>query len=261
MRYLYSMNKLKNIIFILTIGLLCSCYSSDKNAEQTSANNFKTKDTTILFTGHWLCRDYFESINNFKSPKNAQNNSEYIYIPDRTLKQTMMISNFHEGGPALTILSNNNHYELWEIQDDSITQQLNKIEIIDETNIKIGSRLFVKINPVKSDNGSKILEEILFKGIYTNALRITIEFKNDGQITGLDNFKIYEPVIDYIDAGMQVDQIAIGRNKEELEHFGFKFNNDTLELFKLNCITFDSINERCVEVEFGQLTYKLWKKK
>lgn len=245
----------------MTIGLLCSCSSTDKNNEQTSAANFKTKDTTISFTGYWLCKDYFESINNFKSPKKAQNNSEFIFIPDRTIKQTMMIGNFHEGGPTLTILSNGDHYELWEIQEDSLTQLLDKIEIIDETNIKIGDRVFVKINPLQSDNGSRILEEILFKGTYTNALGTAIEFKNNGQIIGLDNFKIYEPIIDYIDAGMQVDQIGFGQNKNELEYFGFKFNKDTLELFKLNCLTFDSTDNRCVEVELGQQTHKLWKKK
>jgi hypothetical protein len=245
----------------MTIGLLCSCSSTDKNTEQTSAANFKTKDTTISFTGYWLCKDYFESINNFKSPKKAQDNSAFIFIPDRTIKQTMMIGNFHEGGPTLTILSNGDHYELWEIQEDSLTQQLDKIEIIDETNIKIGDRVFVKINPLQSDNGSRILEEILFKGTYTNALGTAIEFKNNGQIIGLDNFKIYEPIIDYIDAGMQVDQIGFGQSKDELEYFGFMFNKDTLELFKLNCLTFDSTDNRCVEVELGQQTHKLWKKK
>ncbi len=245
----------------MTFGLLCSCSSTDKNTEQTSAANFKTKDTTISFTGYWLCKDYFESINNFKSPKKAQDNSEFIFIPDRTIKQTMMIGNFHEGGPTLTILSNGDHYELWEIQEDSLTQQLDKIEIIDEPNIKIGDRVFVKINPLQSDNGSRILEEILFKGTYTNALGTAIEFKNNGQIIGLDNFKIFEPIIDYIDAGMQVDQIGFGQNKNELEYFGFKFNKDTLELFKLNCLTFDSTDNRCVEVELGQQTHKLWKKK
>jgi hypothetical protein len=245
----------------LTIGVLHSCSSTDKNTEQTAVTNFKTKDTTISFTGYWLCKDYFESINNFKSPKKAQDNSEFIFVPDRTLKQTMMIANFHEGGPTLTILSNADQYELWEIQEDSLTQRLDNIEIIDKTNIKIGNRLFVKINPLKNDNGSKILEDILFKGIYTNASGKTIEFKNNGQVFGLENFKIYEPNIDYIDAGMQVDQIGLGQNNNDLEYFGFKFIQDTLELYKLNCLTFDSTDNRCVEVELGQQTHKLWKKK
>ena len=99
------MKKIKDRVFAFAIGLLCSCSSIDKNIEQTSVNNFKTKDTTISFTGYWLCKDYIESINNFKSPKKAQYNSKFIYIPDSTIKQTMMIGNFHEGGPIVTIMS------------------------------------------------------------------------------------------------------------------------------------------------------------
>lgn len=252
------MTTVENIIITLTIGFFCSCSSTDKN---TDRNNFKTKDTTISFTGYWLCKDYVESIRTFKSPKKAQDNSAFIFIPDRTLKQTMMISNFHEGGPNLTILSKDDHYELWEIQDDSLIQQLSTIEMIDKTTLKIGDRLFVNINPVQGENGSRILDEILFKGIYTNASGATIEFKNTGQIVGMDNIKRYEPVIDYIDAGMQVDQIALGQNKNELEYFGFTFNQDTLTLYNLNCLTFDSTDNRCVEVELGEPAYKLWKTK
>ena len=60
---------------------------------------------------------------------------------------------------------------------------------------------------------------------------------------------------------MQVDQIGFGQNKNELEYFGFKFNKDTLALFKLNCLTFDSAFNSCVDVKLGQQTHKLWKKK
>ncbi|MCK6649455.1 MAG: hypothetical protein L6Q66_07355 [Bacteroidia bacterium] len=255
------MTVVKSIILTLIIGFFCSCSSTNSNTEQISATNFKTKDTAISFTGYWLSKDYFESIKKIKSPKNAQDNSEFIFIPSRTLKQTMMISNFHEGGPTLTILSNGNQYELWEIQEDTLKQQLNIIEIINETNIKIGDCYFVKINPLQSGNSARILEEILFKGIYTNASGGKIEFKNNGQVIGLENFKVFEPVIDYIDAGMQVDQLGLGQNKNEFEYFGFKFKKDTLELFKLICLTFDSINNRCVEVELGELRYKLWEAK
>ncbi len=252
---------LKNLIIILTIGVLFSCSSNDNKTGQPSASNFKTKDTIISFTGDWICKDYFESINNYKSPRKAQDNSEYIYIPDKTLKQTMMISNFHEGGSVLTILKNTDQFELWELVEDSLTQLIDKIEIVDNKNIKIGTRTFVKFNPIKTDNGPLILEEILLKGIYTNSNGATIAFKNNGQISGLESYKVYEPIIDYFDAAMQVDQIGLGRNRDNLEYFGFKFNKDTLELYKLNCLTFDSTDNMCLEVDLGQLTHKLWKKK
>lgn len=245
----------------MTIGHLFSCSLTDKKTAETSLAHFKTKDTIISFTGYWLCKEYSESIHDFKSPKKAQDNSMFIFIPDRTLKQTMMITNFHEGGPVLTVLKNRDHYELWETQEDSLTQQIDKIELIDPMNLKIGNRFYVKINPIQNDNNAKILEEILFKGTYSNATGTTIEFKNTGQVIGLDNFTLYEPVIDYIDAGMQVDQIGLGNDKTEIEYYGFKFHKDTLKLYKLNCLTYDSTENRCVDVAFGLQTHQLWKKK
>lgn len=254
------MKNLRYIIIILTTGALFSCSSTDKNTNYNTETNFKTKDTTISFSGYWLCKDYFESIKKSKSPKKAQENSEFIYIPDRTLKKTMMISNFHEGGGVLTILNNDDNYELWGILEDSLTEFVDKVVVIDNKNIKIGTRAFVKINPIKNENRPLILEEILFKGIYTNSFGATIEFKNNGQVSGLDDFKYYDPTIDYFDAGMQVDQIRLITNNKYPKDFGFKFNKDTLELYTLTCLTFDSTDNMCVEVGLGQLTNKLWKK-
>lgn len=255
-----TMSLLKTSLIALTTGILFSCSSTDKKNDKIHSTNFKTKDTSISFAGNWLSKAYFESINTLKSPKEAQDNSAFIFIPDRTLKQTVMIENFHEGGPTLTILKNVDQYELWEEQNDSLTQFLDKIQIIDTNKIKISNRLFVRIYPLKHENDPLILESVLFKGIYTDNKGARIEFKNNGEVSGLDNFKIYAPMIDYMDAGREVDQVGLGTNKNDLEYYGFKFNKDTLELFNLNCLTFDSINNRCVEVELGKQTHKLWKK-
>jgi hypothetical protein len=54
---------------------------------------------------------------------------------------------------------------------------------------------------------------------------------------------------------------CLGQNNNDLEYFGFKFIQDTLELYNLNCLNFDSTDNRCVEVELGQQTHKLWRKK
>ncbi len=256
------MTTVRTIIFSAIIGLLFSCSSNDRQQNGTTvfSNDFKQLDTTVSFSGCWLSEDYYNSIREFSSPKRAQDGSQFMVIPDRTLQQTIMIYNFHEGGPFLEILKHANNYEIWEVQDDSLTQRLSSVEVISATKIKLDGKTFVKINPVKTQDTEQILEEILFKGQYTNSDGKTIEFKNNGQVVGLDNFKYYEPIIDYFDAGMQVDQVGFGVSQKDLGWYGFKFNKDTLELYKLNCLTFDSTDNRCVEVDYGQLTYKLWRK-
>ena len=255
------MIKMRNIIVIAIIGLLFSCSSSDRNLDSSTTfkDDFKRLDTIVSFSGCWLNEDYFNNIRQFKSPKNAQDGSLFIFIPHRTLQQTIMTYNFHEGGSFLKTLKRGNDYEIWEVQDDSLTQQLYTVDVVSSTKIKLDNSAFIKINPQKSEHTYHVLEEILFKGKYTNADEKTIEFKPNGQVVGLVDFKFYRPAIDYYDAGMQVDQVGLGSSQKDLEWFGFKFKQDTLELYKLNCLIFDSTYNRCVEVDYGQLTYKLWR--
>jgi hypothetical protein len=253
---------MRNLIFITIFGLLFSCTSNDRTQDDSKklTDQFKSLDTLVSFSGYWLSEDYHNSIRQFKSPKKAQDGSQFIFIPDRTLQQTIMIYNFHEGGTFLKILKHGDGYEIWEVQDDSLTQRLYSVEIISATKIKLGDKTFVKINSLKNKDTYQILEKILFEGQYTNSNGKTIEFKPNGQVIGLDNFTYYDPIIDYFDAGMQVDQVGLGNSQSELDWYGFKFNRDTLELYKLNCLTFDSTDNRCVEVDYGQLSYKLWRK-
>lgn len=254
---------LRNIIFMVLIGFMFSCSFNDRKPDSSKAfiDDFKNLDTNISFSGYWLSEDYYNSIQLSRSPQKAQDGSLFIDIPDKTLQQTIMIYNFHEGGTFLKILKHGNKYEVWEVQDDSLTQRLNTIDIISTTKIKLGEKTFVKINPVKTQNTVQILEEILFKGIYTNRDGKTIVFKPNGQLVGFDNFNYYKPIIDYIGEGMQVDQVGLGSSQNDIKWYGFKFNQDTLELYKLNCLTFDSTEHRCIDVGYGQLKYKLWRKK
>ena len=256
------MTTVQNILIILTAGLLFSCSSNDsqQNGMTSTSTDVKTLDTTVSFSGSWLSENYYNSIRAFQSPRKAQDSSEFIVIPDRTLKQTMMIYNFHEGSAVLKILKNKDSYEMWEVQNDSLIRRLYAVEIISPTKIKLENQVFEKISPLTNQDNHQILEEILFKGHYTNADGKDIEFKSNGQLIGLGNVHFYEPVIDYFDAGLQVDQIGLGNSKKDLDRYGFKFRKDTLELYKLNCLTFDRTENRCVDVTFGRLAFKLWRK-
>ena len=169
----------------------------------------------------------------------------------------MLVFNFHEGGPNLTVLMDGGKYQLWEVQEDSLLGKWKDVEIISPAKIKIGDKGFVKIDPVSTEVGALILEEILFKGQYTTAEGKPVEFKNNGQLTGLGKYSYYSPGIDYIGPGMQVDQVGLGTSDKDLDWFGFKFNKGTLELYKLNCIAHDGTDNTCVEVEFGELVFKL----
>ena len=104
-----------------------------------------------------------------------------------------------------------------------------------------------------------ILEEILFKGNYQTKKGQPVEFKKNGEVTGLGKYKYYVPMMDYFDAGRQIDQVGLGETRDKLDYFGFKFRKNGLDLFALKCKTFDEGEKRCVDVDFGNKIYDLEK--
>ena len=256
----------------MIVLIFCSAVSEQEYHFPLSYNDYKTFDTIIPFSGYWLSENYYENIINNKSPKAAQNNSYVVVIPDRTLKATTILYDFHDGFDYYTTVWNLNQFEIWEVNDDIISNFINKIEVISPTRIKIGQDYFLKINPETKHgflhNGLKdeilVLEEILFMGNYLTNDGKKVKLDKDGQIRGLDKYYYYKPYTDYYDEGMQVDQLILIKSKRDLdwkdcEEFGYRFNSDTLELYKLKCLVFDSVSNNCAEVELGELKYKLLK--
>lgn len=255
---------MKRLLFsiLVTIALL-SCGSDTKPVQQSAAPaiNFKTNSVPVPFAGSWISEDYLNQIRDQQSPRKAQEGSEecFIQLPENTLRPTTMVINFHEGLSELVTVSNNGAFELWDKQGDSLSSPLYKIQPLSADSIMIDDKLFIRINPETSNNDPRILEEILFKGTYSTKKAERVEFKSNGEVTGLGKYKYYEPVIDYFDAGLQVDQVGLGETADKLEYFGFKFKKDKLELYKLKCDAYDDIEKRCVEVSFGEKLYDLQK--
>jgi hypothetical protein len=163
-----------------------------------------------------------------------------------------MVSGFHEGAQEMTVLKNRNKFQFYYKYDDTIRNLAYDIQIISKEKIKIGNNIFIKTN-------KNFLGDILFSGDYLDNLGTQIRFLKDGHITGLDKFTIYDPIFDYLDAGMDVDQIDLGQSREKMTHYGFKFKQDTLLIYNLNCVVFDSTDRTCAQVEFGDIKYKLTK--
>ena len=251
------------LLCILASATLISCGSDTKPAQQSEAPaiNFKTNSVPVPFAGSWISEDYLNKIRENQSPRKAQEGSEecFIQIPDNTLRPATMVINFHEGLSDLVTVSNNGTFQLWDKQGDTLSSLLYTIQPLSADSIKIGDKLFIKINPAATNNDPRILEEILFKGTYSTKKGERIEFKANGEVSGLGKYKYYEPVIDYFDAGLQVDQVGLGETRDKLTNFGFKFRKNGLDLFELKCKTFDDKEKRCVEVDFGKKAFDLSK--
>jgi hypothetical protein len=241
------------LISLLTVMGLFSCNLSATKEIKTPIANFKILDTIVPFSGFWVNEVYVKNINKSKSPSKSQNLSEScITIRGRTLQSTSMVSGFHEGAAEMTVLKNGNRFQFYYKYDDTIKELAYDVQIISGDKIKIGNNIFVKTN-------EKFLEDILFSGVYLDSLGNKIQFLKDGRIIGLNDFRMYDPIYDYVGPGMDVDQIDLGQNLNKMTHYGFKFNQDTLLIYNLNCLVIDSTDNSCMQVDFGDIKYKLTK--
>jgi hypothetical protein len=262
---------MKRILFyVLTLTIFLACNYNDKKQVAkilpiNSERNFKKNDTTIPFSGFYINENYLATIQKTKSPRKAQETSDeisFVIIPDMTNKETELIFNFHEGSPPLTIVNNNNKYELWTFENNKATEFNASITVDGNNKIKINGKTLVKVCDFYDTDrfdGGIILKELLFKGKYSSEKGDNVEFKRNGQVIGLDGLKYYSPITDYYDNGMQIDMVRLGQTKEKTENFGFKFQGDTLFIHKVKCI--DSSNNECNTVDYGELIYKLIKQK
>lgn len=253
------------LLFLLAITIMLSCGTDAKPAQQEQAaapaTDFKSLSAPVPFAGNWISDNYLLDIQEHQSPRKAQENIEecFIRIPGSTLLPTTMVINFHEGLSDLVTVSNNGSYQLWEKQNDTLTRMRYTIETLSADKIKIGDKPFTRINIESSSEQPRILEEILFKGVYESKKGERVEFKNNGEVSGLGKYKYYTPIQDYFDAGLQIDQVGLGETKDQPTYFGFKFKKDKLELYTLKCLEYDEADKRCVEVTYGEKTYELHK--
>jgi hypothetical protein len=250
-------------LIVVWTSLLVSCNSGNKKRSDAAAcgNDFKTFDTILPMAGSWISEEYAKKLDSTKSPMAVQSFGYFISMPSRTLQQIQMIVDFHQGGADAIILKHNGNYEIWRYWDDTVRNCLDSIQIISPSKIKTDGQIFIKINPAFKNERPLILEEMLFKGRYKSATGETVEFKNTGEVTGLGTYHYYMPYIDYYDEAMNIDQLGIGQTDTTYESFGFKFKRDTLQLYKLKCLTYDSANKTCGVVDFGDLAYTLIKAK
>ncbi len=266
--------KIRIILTFLTIVLWFSCssvYRHHNNIEITSDEQ-RDRNEKISIAGIWISENYYNSLKEFKSPKKAQDNSLLLIIPESTNENVTIMHSFHDDYDDYAIKKSHSDYEIWEnfkIPDNKLEYT---IHVISSTEMQIGETILIRINPLRVNNffrnGLKdellVQEELLFKGVYLTTDGKKVELKNNGQIEGLEGYYFYKPASDYYDYGMQVDQLILVKSEsnfrwQDLEYYGFKFNYDTLELYQLNCIVFDSTYQVCVEVEHGELLYKLWR--
>lgn len=200
------------------------------------------------FAGMWVNAAYVADLLKTRSPRKTDvPEMSCINVPDKMGDSTVMVYGFHEGGAWLTFTKNKDRYELYDAEAASKHMEF---ESLGNDKVKFNKVEFVRVS-VNPNPEFPILEALLFKGKYTNDQGNAIELLPGGEVKGLPGFSYYKPLIDYADQGMQVDQVLLGSDKSNTTNYGFKFRQDSLILYRLNCLEKDTANNICAVVEFG----------
>jgi len=249
------MTTLRKTIIVGIFGLLCSCSFNKKPHENDNSKSYEKLDTIVPFSGFWLNENYIETVLRTRSPRQSQNeNANSIIIPKRTLEVTSIFGALHDGAADMIVVKKPDKYQFYYKYDDTIWDVAYDIKLISKEKIKIGRDTYKKATE------NFFLEDLLFKGHYSSDKGANIEFTGNGKVKGLDNYKSYGVVSDYIDEGSDVDQVFLWNDDKHRDEFGFKFVGDSLFIYKIKCLEYDSVAKMCAKVDFGQLTYKLRKK-
>lgn len=260
------LKKIKTLIPVLTIFLMLGC--KDNKAEntleietQTESSEKKnitepTKTNKVEsenFGGIWVNKKYADKLLATKSPKKSQDIAPItmMELPTDINKEGKVIWGFHEGVNA-KIVRKNNGYEIQFKEGDEPAQGLE----LKDGMLKTKKDEFIKLNSAANKNDYHVVEELLFAGKYDLDGK-QVEFTPTGKIIGWDNFTYYSVLIDYYDAGMQVDQIRLGKNFENSKLYGFDFKKDKLNIYELKCV--EPEGKYCNVVKNGKRLYKLTK--
>jgi hypothetical protein len=224
-----------------------------------TAPDFKTFHTALGFTGAWVNEIYVDSIRKNRSPRQDQWISEScINIPDSTLKTTSMISGFHEGGAEMVIVKDGNQYQFY---DPEFKTPKDIIKPMSPDRLRIGNQYFQKLKqPDMEKYEWGILNEILFDGKYQSQDGKEVVFEIDGYIKGLDSVTYYQPHADYTgDQDLGLDRISMGQSQGHVHEYGFRFDSDTLIIYRIDCLQYDSMAHECGLEKLGELRWKLQK--
>ena len=248
------------VLFLVVLAVACKPGAKTETHPETTPP--VEVNEAIPFAGDWLNEKYFTLINEKRSPRDAQEKVEnvFIQIPAHTKDTTVMVYGFHESGPDIVVVKNNDQWELWEVQGDSLDKKAWTAQVIDAEHIQLGEDRFVKINSAHGAyNEALILEEILFKGHYKLKGGGDVEFKNTGEVTGLGKYKYYRVLSDYLDAGLDVNQVWLGESRDSMDYYGFKNKVKSLDIYHLKCLEYNKEDKRCDQVDFGKVAYSLTK--
>lgn len=276
------MNKL--LCLFLAVALLAGCHHNEKPASTPPAELPPVNGTAQelinrfgpVLNGVWVKADYIEKIKATKSPLAANdmaNGITTMVIHMDSLKSDKLIAaagyGNHEGGDATIIFKPGKASSTILLNGDDLSYKVENgdtVLYLEQTLSQNQKKVMVKYikSPIKHSEylGTGIdfmVNKALVAGDYTaiNKPGQIIKFTEDGQLSGLENFKTYRINIDLnSDIMDNLDEIELIVDKHRpTTHYAYKIKADTLKLYEMHA------NEDSSAMIMDKVKYTLVRKK
>ncbi len=277
---------MKHIILIVSIFiLLTSCQTSGTQTETsfpTQNDTLSNKQTEIksIINGSWYELNYIDDIQQTKSPFKSQNALASIVEIDidttKTIGNTLEVGapSIHEGysfrivfKTGLTkksvqtdIIDYENENNFYELGYDISSQDTTLIIYHYDKNKKLlGQIKYKKVYKNSESALQYMVNKTLFSGNYKTVdslgQTLTVNFSNDGNVTGLPNYKKYYVLTDFV-AGPDnyLDEIGFDIYTKNQMWYAYEIKGDTIKLYDIK-----ETDDENYPVQLGQLKYELMK--
>jgi hypothetical protein len=270
-----QMKTLTIIVFFLILTTACV------NNNEQIANSPKS-----ILHGAWVKTDYIEEIKNTKSPylskEKLWGTTAFVIDSMQIMGDSLSVSaslNNHEGDSFVIYFKGNkvlNSFKINKLDNEipsnfyelnyDISQKDTTLSILhyDKNQKLLDKTLYtkIKLNDAQkeaTDGIQTMINRSLFVGEYqitdTGGKNLAIKLTEDGKILGLNNFKSYEIMSDFVvEMENNLDQICFDMNTEKQKCYAFKINPTTIELFE----TIE--NKEMTSLKIGKLKYSFVKK-
>ncbi len=253
------------LVFVLFF-INSSCQNQSNNGTKSpevvaKTNVSSNKNYPNELQGFWINMAYLQKLQEGKTPLSEiqkigikENGVTSFEISDSSASAGF---NFHEGMACTLKNTSENRFEV--LNADNNNEKAFDLEVISKTYIKIGKTEMSKIGTTKA--GVDGLDFLLIGGKYSLDNK-TVELKEDGTISGLENYTHYSILYDYIGEENAPDQLELSTDDEVSTYFAFKIDKKTLtsnqlSIFDLKCLKKEGDN--CLKTGIGKLHWKLEK--
>ena len=258
-------HKMKKTIHFIAFTLFfinSSCQNQSNSTSKSAEDVVKTsvssnKNYPNELQGFWINMAYLQKLQAGKTPLFeiqkigiAENGVTSFEISDSSASAGF---NFHEGMACTLKNVSQNHFEILNAENNN--EKAFDLEVISKTYIKIGKTEMSKVGTAK--NGVDALDYLLIGGKYSLDNK-TVELKEDGTISGLENYTHYSILYDYIGEENAPDQLELSTDDEVSTYFAFKNDKQTktiLSIFDLKCMKKEG--DDCLKTGIGKLHWKL----